>query len=57
MPRVRAEFLPRAIPTPAHDPSQPARPIPDIGLSIEAQFAAVGLAVSRLKTRTIQVAS
>ena len=38
-----------AKPITPHDPTQPQREIPDVGLTIEAQFAAVRMATRRLK--------
>lgn len=46
--KVSAAVAAKAVPIPPHDPTQPQREIPDVGLTIEAQKACVELAVERL---------
>lgn len=47
-PALAADLAVMALEVPPHEPTQPAREIPKVGLTIEAQFRAIELAVERL---------
>ena len=50
-PRLPERFVGQAIEIEPHDPSQPTREIPEIDLTVNAQFGAVKMAIERLRTR------
>jgi hypothetical protein len=52
-----AEIRAAARPTDAHDPNQPQREIPNVGLTIEAQHRCVELAIERLMADVAAVAA